>query len=60
MLFSNYKHNLTAKYLVGVAPNGAITFISDGYMGSTSDRMVTDDLGILNHLEYHYSVYNNV
>ena len=26
--FSNYKHFLIAKYLVGVAPNGAITFVT--------------------------------
>ena len=41
LLFSNYKHNLTAKYLIGVAPNGAITYVSDGYMGSISDKMAT-------------------
>lgn len=51
LLFSNYKHNLTAKYLIGVAPNGSITYISDGYMGSISDKMVTDDSGVLNHLK---------
>ena len=38
------------QYLIGVAPNGAITFVSDGYTGSSSDKMVTDDSGILNHL----------
>ena len=51
LLFSNYKHNLTAKYLIGVAPNGAVTYVSDGYMGSTSDKIVTDDSGVLNHLK---------
>ena len=40
--YSNYKHRLTAKYLIGVAPNGAITFVSNGFPGSTSDKMVTD------------------
>ena len=42
LLYSNYKHNLTVKYLFGVAPNGSITFISDGYLGCVSDKMVTD------------------
>ena len=27
--FSNYKHKNTAKGLIGIAPNGAITFVSD-------------------------------
>ena len=39
--FSNYKHFLSAKYLLGVAPNGAITFVSDGFPGSTSEKSVT-------------------
>ena len=49
LLYSNYKHKLTVKYLIGVAPNGSITFISDGYLGCVSDKMVTDDSGIVNH-----------
>lgn len=49
--FSNYKKRLTVKYLIGVAPNGAITFISDGYPGSTSDKMITKLSGVLDHLE---------
>ena len=51
LLFSNYKHNLTVKYLIGVAPNSAVTYISEGYMGSISDKMVTDDSGVLSHLK---------
>ena len=39
--YSNYKSRLTAKYLIGVAPNGAITFVSEGYPGNTSDKFVT-------------------
>ena len=48
--YSNYKHNLTAKFLIGVAPNGAITFISEAFPGSSSDKVVTDQSGILSHL----------
>ena len=29
------------KYLVGVAPNGAVTFLSKNFRGSTSDKVVT-------------------
>ena len=38
------------KYLVGVAPNGVITFVSQGFPGSTSDKMVTAQSGIISHL----------
>ena len=37
-LFSSYKNHVTLKALVGIAPNGAITFVSQLYTGSISDR----------------------
>ena len=49
--FSNYKHFLSAKYLLGVAPNGAITFVSNGFPGSTSDKSVTNESGIISHIK---------
>ena len=49
--YSNYKHFLTGKFLIGVAPNGPITFISDGYAGSTSDKEVTQACGVLSHVK---------
>ncbi|XP_012563808.3 uncharacterized protein LOC105848303 [Hydra vulgaris] len=47
--FFNYKHKNTGKGLIGVAPNGAITFVSDLYCGRDSvmaDRGfdIADDL----------------
>ena len=42
---------MTAKYLIGVSPNGAITFISNGFPGSTSDKIVTQQSQILTHLK---------
>ena len=48
--YSNYKHNLTGKFLVGVAPNGTITYVSDGFPGNTSDKVITERSGILSHL----------
>lgn len=48
--FSNYKARNTLKFLVAVAPNGAIIFTSGCYLGSTSDREVVKDCGILSKL----------
>jgi len=45
--WSNYKHHNTIKFLVAVAPNSAITFISPMYGGRTSDKEITLDSGFL-------------
>ncbi|KAK0137881.1 THAP domain-containing protein 2 [Merluccius polli] len=37
--------------LIGVAPNGVITFSNDLYGGSTSDKVITADCGVLQQLE---------
>eukprot|EP00795_Rhopilema_esculentum_P007414 gene7413-biopygen8695 len=49
--YSNYKHCNTAKGLLGIAPSGAVTFVSHLYAGRCSDKAVTRDCGILNLLE---------
>ena len=49
--WSNYKQQNTSKYLVGVTPNGAITFISSAYVGSISDPELTRCSGLLSKLE---------
>ena len=48
--WSNYKHHNTAKYLIGVTPQGVISFISNGYGGRASDKTITETCGILDHL----------
>lgn len=45
--WSNYKHHRTLKYLIGITPQGSISFISEGYGGRASDKFVTEDCGIL-------------
>lgn len=50
-LYSHYKGGTTLKALIGVAPNGIITFTSDLYGGSTSDKAITADCGLLQQLE---------
>lgn len=48
--FSNYKHSNTRKYLIGITPRGAISFISKGWGGRTSDKHVTENSGFLDKL----------
>ncbi|XP_065658624.1 uncharacterized protein LOC136083146 [Hydra vulgaris] len=50
-MFSKYKHHHTAKGLIGIAPSGAITFVSDLYAGRSSDKQITNHCGILKLLE---------
>ena len=46
-LFSSYKNHVTLKGLVGIAPSGAITFISQLYTGSISDQEIVIRSGFL-------------
>ena len=48
--YSDYKHHNTVKFLIGIAPQGVITFISKGWGGRVSDKFLTENCGILDHL----------
>ena len=37
------------KVIIGVAPNGVITFVSDLYAGSVSDKYMVKECGLLDH-----------
>lgn len=45
-VFSAYKHHVTFKPLVGIAPNGVLTYASRFYPGSTSDKKIVEHCGI--------------
>ena len=48
--YSHYKSHNTAKFLIGVAPQGVITFISHAWGGRASDKFITEHCGLLSHL----------
>ena len=45
--FSNYKHHNTVKVLIGITPQGTISFVSQAWGGRTSDKFLTENCGIL-------------
>ena len=49
--WSSYKHHNTAKFLVGCTPNGAVSFVSQLYVGSISDSELTRVSGYLQTLD---------
>ena len=51
MTFSNYKNHNTFKGLVGISPDGVITFVSSLFPGCISDKELTRRSGILDLLE---------
>ena len=55
-LYSQYKSHTTLKCLIGIAPHGAVTFVSNLYTGSISDKEITSSSGVLDLLEPHDSV----
>ena len=38
------------KYLIGIAPQGMVTFISNGWGGRTSDKHIVEKSGLLDNL----------
>ena len=48
--WSNYKHKNMVKILLGIAPQGVITFVSDTWGGRVSDKFLTEHCGLLSKL----------
>ena len=47
LTWSFYKHHHTAKYLVGITPQGSVYFIVQGCGGRSSDQHITENLNFL-------------
>ena len=48
--FSSYKHHNTIKILIGITPQGTISYVSDAWRGCTSDEFLTENCNILDKL----------
>ena len=48
--FSSYKHHNTVKVLIGISPQGMISFVSEAWGGRTSDKFLTENFGFLRNL----------
>lgn len=49
--YSTYKHHNTIKYLIGVTPQGTVSYISQGWGGRVSDKYLTENCNILSYLQ---------
>ena len=49
--WSNYKHHNTTKVLIACIPNGAVSFVSDLYVGAISDIELTRTCGLIHKLD---------
>ena len=48
--FSSYKHHNTIKILIGITPQGTVSFVSETWGGRTSNKFLTENCGFLNKL----------
>ena len=49
-VWSNYKHHSTVKVLMGITPQGTISFISKCYGGRISDKEIVEHSNLIDHL----------
>ncbi|XP_050507426.1 uncharacterized protein LOC126885042 [Diabrotica virgifera virgifera] len=49
--WSNYKHHNTVKFLIGITPQGCISYISKAWGGRASDKQIVEFSGFLDKIE---------
>lgn len=50
LTYSKYKHHQTVKYLIGITPQGVVSFLTEASGGKTSDKHIIEESGLLNNL----------
>ena len=50
LTWSSYKHHNTVKLLIGITPQGSVSYISESWEGRVSDKYLTEHCGIFNNL----------
>lgn len=48
--WSSYRHHNTVKFLIGITPQGSVSFISNAWGGRASDKYITDHSKFLDNL----------
>ena len=51
-MYSHYKSHSTIKFLVGISPSGAFTYISKCWGGRASDKLITVEDGLLDKMDH--------
>ncbi|KAL3862565.1 hypothetical protein ACJMK2_008524 [Sinanodonta woodiana] len=51
LMYSDYKSHMTWKGLIGISPAGVVTFVSDLWAGSVSDKQITKDSALVDMCE---------
>ena len=49
-VWSNYKHHSTAKFLIGITPQGTISYVSNCYGGRISDKEIVEQSNLISFL----------
>lgn len=48
--FSSYKHHNTIKILIGITPQGTVSYVSEAWGGRTLDKYLMENCGFLEYL----------
>ena len=50
-VWCNYKHHSTVKFLIGITPQGKISFVSKCYGGRISEKEIVEQSGLIEYIK---------